>query len=32
MQGKIEIDPLADINTAFDLMQAGQAVRSVVVF
>ncbi len=39
MQGKIEIDPmithtmpLAGINTAFDLMQAGKSIRSVVVF
>jgi S-(hydroxymethyl)glutathione dehydrogenase/alcohol dehydrogenase len=39
MQGKIEIDPmithtmpLADINKAFDLMHAGESIRSVVVF
>jgi S-(hydroxymethyl)glutathione dehydrogenase/alcohol dehydrogenase len=39
MQGKIEIDPmithtmpLADINTAFDLMHAGKSIRSVVVY
>jgi S-(hydroxymethyl)glutathione dehydrogenase / alcohol dehydrogenase len=39
MQGKIEIDPmithtmpLADINTAFELMHAGKSIRSVVVF
>jgi S-(hydroxymethyl)glutathione dehydrogenase / alcohol dehydrogenase len=39
MEGKIEIDPmithampLADINKAFDLMQAGQSIRSVVTF
>jgi S-(hydroxymethyl)glutathione dehydrogenase/alcohol dehydrogenase len=39
MQGKIEIDPmithtldLADINKGFDLMHAGQSIRSVVVF
>jgi S-(hydroxymethyl)glutathione dehydrogenase/alcohol dehydrogenase len=39
MQGKIEIDPmithvmpLADINRAFDLMHAGQSIRSVVTF
>ena len=39
MTGKIEIDPmithvmgLEDINKAFDLMHAGQSIRSVVVF
>jgi S-(hydroxymethyl)glutathione dehydrogenase / alcohol dehydrogenase len=39
MQGKIEIDPmithtlpLADINKGFDLMHAGQSIRSVVVY
>jgi S-(hydroxymethyl)glutathione dehydrogenase/alcohol dehydrogenase len=40
MAGKIEIDPmitphtmpLGDINTAFELMHAGESVRSVVVF
>ncbi|MFO1099241.1 MAG: S-(hydroxymethyl)glutathione dehydrogenase/class III alcohol dehydrogenase [Xanthobacteraceae bacterium] len=39
MDGKIEIDPmithvmpLADINRAFDLMHAGQSIRSVVTF
>jgi S-(hydroxymethyl)glutathione dehydrogenase/alcohol dehydrogenase len=39
MQGKIEIDPmithtmpLADINKAFDLMHAGQSIRSVVLY
>ncbi|MGA8157089.1 MAG: zinc-binding dehydrogenase, partial [Rhodoplanes sp.] len=39
MEGKIEIDPLithvmplADINKAFDLMRAGQSIRSVVTF
>ena len=39
MQGKIEIDPmithvmgLEEINTAFDLMHAGESIRSVVVF
>jgi S-(hydroxymethyl)glutathione dehydrogenase / alcohol dehydrogenase len=39
MQGKIEIDPmithtmsLADINKAFDLMHAGESIRSVVPF
>jgi len=39
MQGKIEIDPmithklpLEDINKAFDLMHAGESIRSVVVF
>jgi S-(hydroxymethyl)glutathione dehydrogenase / alcohol dehydrogenase len=39
MQGKIEIDPmithtmpLADINTAFELMHAGKSIRSVVVY
>jgi S-(hydroxymethyl)glutathione dehydrogenase/alcohol dehydrogenase len=39
MEGKIKIDelithtmPLADINKAFDLMHAGQSIRSVVVF
>ena len=39
MDGKIEIDPmithtfaLEDINKAFDLMHAGESIRSVVVF
>ncbi|MEE9452738.1 MAG: S-(hydroxymethyl)glutathione dehydrogenase/class III alcohol dehydrogenase [Gammaproteobacteria bacterium] len=39
MQGKINIDdmvsytlPLDDINKAFDLMHAGQSIRSVIVF
>ncbi|HJT61927.1 MAG TPA: S-(hydroxymethyl)glutathione dehydrogenase/class III alcohol dehydrogenase [Burkholderiales bacterium] len=39
MEGKINIDdlithqmPLADINRAFDLMHAGESIRSVVVF
>jgi S-(hydroxymethyl)glutathione dehydrogenase/alcohol dehydrogenase len=39
MEGKIEIDPLIthilpleDINKAFDLMHAGESIRSVVVF
>ncbi len=39
MRGKIEIDPLithtmplADINKAFDLMHAGESIRSVVTF
>jgi S-(hydroxymethyl)glutathione dehydrogenase/alcohol dehydrogenase len=39
MEGKIEIDPmithvlkLEEINTAFDLMHAGESIRSVVVF
>jgi S-(hydroxymethyl)glutathione dehydrogenase/alcohol dehydrogenase len=39
MDGKIEIDPLIthrlpleDINQAFDLMHAGQSIRSVVVY
>ncbi len=39
MEGKIQIDPmithtmpLADINRAFDLMHAGESIRSVVVF
>jgi S-(hydroxymethyl)glutathione dehydrogenase/alcohol dehydrogenase len=39
MNGKIEIDPmithtmpLKDINKAFDLMHAGESIRSVVVF
>lgn len=39
MDGKIEIDPmithtmpLADINNAFDLMHAGESIRSVVMF
>ena len=39
MEGKIEIDPLIthllpleDINTGFDLMHAGESIRSVVVF
>jgi S-(hydroxymethyl)glutathione dehydrogenase / alcohol dehydrogenase len=38
MQGKIEIDPmithvmgLDDINKAFELMHAGESIRSVVV-
>ncbi len=39
MEGKIQIDPmithtmpLADINRAFDLMHAGESIRSVVLF
>jgi S-(hydroxymethyl)glutathione dehydrogenase/alcohol dehydrogenase len=39
MDGKIEIDPmithtmpLAEINSAFDLMHAGESIRSVVLF
>src|SRR6056297_1131172 len=39
MEGKIEIDPmithtmpLEDINTGFDLMHAGESIRSVVVY
>jgi S-(hydroxymethyl)glutathione dehydrogenase/alcohol dehydrogenase len=39
MEGKINIDelithtmPLADINRAFDLMKAGESIRSVVVY
>jgi S-(hydroxymethyl)glutathione dehydrogenase / alcohol dehydrogenase len=39
MEGKIEIDPmithtmpLADINKAFDLMHAGESIRSVVIY
>ena len=39
MDGKIEIDPmithtmpLADINKGFDLMHAGESIRSVVVY
>jgi len=39
MEGKIDIDPmithtmpLAEINTAFDLMHAGESIRSVVLF
>jgi S-(hydroxymethyl)glutathione dehydrogenase / alcohol dehydrogenase len=39
MEGKIEIDPmithvmpLAEINTAFELMHEGQSIRSVVTF
>ena len=39
MQGKIDIDPmithtlaLEDINKGFDLMHAGESIRSVVVF
>jgi S-(hydroxymethyl)glutathione dehydrogenase/alcohol dehydrogenase len=39
MDGKIAIDPLithtmplADINAAFDLMHAGESIRSVVTF
>ena len=39
VERKIEIDPmithtmpLAEINKAFDLMHAGQSIRSVVVF
>jgi S-(hydroxymethyl)glutathione dehydrogenase/alcohol dehydrogenase len=39
MDGRIEIDPLIthtlpldDINKAFDLMHAGESIRSVVVY
>jgi S-(hydroxymethyl)glutathione dehydrogenase/alcohol dehydrogenase len=39
MEGKIEIDPmnthtlaLAEINKGFDLMHAGESIRSVVVY
>ena len=39
MQGKIDIDdlithtmPLEDINTSFDLMHAGESIRSVITF
>jgi S-(hydroxymethyl)glutathione dehydrogenase/alcohol dehydrogenase len=39
MDGKIEIDPmithvltLEEINKGFDLMHAGESIRSVVVF
>ena len=39
MEGKIDIDslithtmPLDDINTAFDLMQAGESIRSVITY
>ncbi len=39
MDGKIEIDPLithtvplAEINRAFDLMHAGESIRTVVTF
>ena len=39
MDGKIEIDPmithtmpLSDINNGFDLMHAGESIRSVVIF
>ena len=39
MEGKINIDdlithtmPLDDINRAFDLMHAGESIRSVVTF
>jgi S-(hydroxymethyl)glutathione dehydrogenase / alcohol dehydrogenase len=39
MDGKIEIDPmithtmpLTDINKGFDLMHAGQSIRSVVTY
>jgi S-(hydroxymethyl)glutathione dehydrogenase/alcohol dehydrogenase len=39
MQGKIQIDPmithtmpLNDINKAFELMHAGQSIRSVVIY
>ena len=39
MDGKIDIDslithtmPLPDINKAFDLMHAGESIRSVVVY
>jgi S-(hydroxymethyl)glutathione dehydrogenase/alcohol dehydrogenase len=39
MQGKIEIDPmithrltLEEINRGFDLMHAGESIRSVVIY
>jgi S-(hydroxymethyl)glutathione dehydrogenase / alcohol dehydrogenase len=39
MEGRIAIDPmithrmpLEEINTAFDLMHAGESIRSVVVY
>ena len=39
MSGKIQIDPLIthtmpleEINKAFDLMHAGESIRSVVIF
>ncbi len=39
MDGKIDIDslithtmPLPDINKAFDLMHAGESIRSVVIY
>jgi S-(hydroxymethyl)glutathione dehydrogenase/alcohol dehydrogenase len=39
MDGKIDIDPLIthtmpleDINQAFDLMHAGESIRSVVIY
>jgi S-(hydroxymethyl)glutathione dehydrogenase/alcohol dehydrogenase len=39
MDGRINIDdlithtmPLADINRAFDLMHAGESIRSVVIY
>ncbi|MFQ5939784.1 MAG: S-(hydroxymethyl)glutathione dehydrogenase, partial [Alphaproteobacteria bacterium] len=39
MEGKINIDdlithtmPLEDINKAFDLMRAGESIRSVVIY
>jgi S-(hydroxymethyl)glutathione dehydrogenase/alcohol dehydrogenase len=39
MEGKIQIDdlithtmPLDDINKAFDLMHAGESIRSVVLY
>ena len=39
MDGKIEIDPLIthtmpldDINKAFDLMHAGESIRSVITY
>jgi S-(hydroxymethyl)glutathione dehydrogenase/alcohol dehydrogenase len=39
MEGKINIDdlithtmPLEDINKGFDLMHAGESIRSVVIF
>ena len=39
MDGKIEIDPMIthtlgieDINKGFDMMHAGESIRSVVVF
>ncbi|VVT14085.1 hypothetical protein RV420_310038 [Roseovarius sp. EC-SD190] len=39
MQGKIEIDPmithtmpLEDINKGFELMHAGESIRSVVIY